>query len=192
MLDIITVVILIISLILGVTRGFVKELFGLICIILAIFITIHNYAFFIDLLDIQPTKLACIGSTLAVYILTSIVITLVNSWLMHVLKPIRLGRVDKFLGGISGAIKGGLICYLIFAVLQLFYYTFSSETKLTDKVLPTWITSAYSYPVFKLISNNLDNLVPNYIYEDIEKMSNNFNKTSKNQGGNTKITVKKQ
>ena len=58
-----------------------------------------------------------------------ILINLSISAKLHALKPIRLGMFDRSFGVLFGAFKGIFFCYLVFAVLNVFYYSLKLRLK---------------------------------------------------------------
>ena len=188
MLDVVTLIIVTLTAIMAFVRGFIKELFGVVGIILSFILTYYNYDFFTLIIGVKSQLVANIISTFLMYIIVIVSIAIVNSGIMYILRPIRLGFTDRFLGIGVGILKGLFFSFLLFLFLKLVYYTLSTdpEKKEVDKILPNWMIISKMYKPFVYIEENINQIVPEYVYENIEKfgkeLSDAFSEASKVEG----------
>ena len=183
MLDIITLLIFILTLTLAFVRGFIKEIFGLCGIILSFALTYYNYNFFSGVIGIKSQLVANLVSSFMMYMVVIISITIINSGIMYVLRPIRLGATDRILGLMIGVIKGLIFSFAFFLIVKLLYYTFSTEVdnKEEEKILPQWVMQSKVYAPFHYMEENLDQVLPQYIYNNIKEFGNKLNEETATQ-----------
>lgn len=177
MLDVITLIILALTTLIAFMRGFIKELFGFIGVILSFILTYYNYDLLTNIVGIKSRLVANIASTFFIYIIIIIAISIINSGIMHLMRPLRLGLVDRTLGIMIGVIKGLLFSFLFFMIVQLMYYTFSTDAENTEveKVLPEWVLHSKVYKPFNYVEQNIDQILPEYIYENIQSFGTQLN-----------------
>ncbi len=170
MLDAITLFVLSITIVIGVLRGFIKEIFGLCGIIISFIVTYYKHGILVDSLGIKSELIANVVSTSVLYVMVIVTISVINGCIMYMLSGIRLTPVDRILGVLSGALKGLLLSFFFFMYMQLVYYTLSDERerKDVDKILPVWMTSSKVYKPFRYIQTNVDEVLPESWYEDIK------------------------
>ena len=165
MLDFTFLFILLFATLLGFFRGFVKEFFGFCCLLASVFLAFYHYDLFLNLFEINHGPVVSVVSGVAVFIVCMILSLLFNGWFMYALKPIRLGMFDRSFGVLFGAFKGIFFCYLVFAVLNVFYYSLTSNQDLAkqserDFYLPNWIKSTRSYNALSYIDDFFNYLLP--------------------------------
>lgn len=194
MLDLITLVIITITVVIAFMRGFIKETFGVIGILLSFVLTYYNYDFFSGFIDIKSQFLANIISTSTIYIISIISITVVNSGAMYLLRSLRLGSADRICGIIIGMFKGMIFSFLFFMFAKLIYSTLSTnvDNKDIDEILPKWIIESRVYEPLSYIEDNIDQILPEHTYSMMESFGTSLNnilnhKTTKNTLGKNAI-----
>ncbi|MBQ4875138.1 MAG: CvpA family protein [Rickettsiaceae bacterium H1] len=177
MLDAISLTIITLTVIIAFIRGFIKEIFGIIGIILSFVLTYYNYDLFSDLLKIKSHLVTNIVSTFLIYIIVIVSITVINSGVIYILRPIRLGPADRILGIMVGFFKGLFFSFVFFLFLKLVYYTINPNSEINDanKILPNWIIKSKVYNLFSYIEENIDEIAPEYIYQGIKNIGKELN-----------------
>ncbi len=183
MFDIIVIFVVILCVFVSFMRGALKELFGLMGMFLSILLTINHFDFFktnyMSMKYIESEFVANILSTISVFVIITTAIVIVNSWIMYVLSPIRLGVVDRLSGIFIGVLKGILFSSILFFIIEIYYFTFytknESENSDVENILPDWLTDSHSYPLFYTIENNLNKYIPQPLYDKVKKLGHNLN-----------------
>lgn len=119
-LDIIILVIVGINIGVSAWRGLVREIFGLLAIILGIVIASHTYLGVGIQLNkfLSNSNLANIIGFIVVFLLAAVLLSLVGQILSKVIKILLLGWINSLGGAIFGFIKGGLIVGIILIILS--------------------------------------------------------------------------
>ncbi len=142
-IDIIIIAIVLISALVSVARGFVKELLSLIAWAAAFFVTINFYRNLASLLTYFDSEI--IRLSLAIFILffgTLIVIGFVNLTITTILKKTGLSGTDRMLGMIFGAARGLVIVLFLGAGFRLLL-----EAGFLDRIKnEPWLTQAVVFP----------------------------------------------
>jgi membrane protein required for colicin V production len=132
-IDIILLVILLIGLVRGISRGLFVEVTSLLALILGIYGAIH-FSFFIgnilaDHVEWDETYITVV-SFAATFFIIVIAIALVGKFLTKVADFAQLGFLNKLLGGLFSVLKFALVLSVLLLVLQRFSDTipyFSEE-----------------------------------------------------------------
>ncbi|WP_333023898.1 CvpA family protein [Wolbachia endosymbiont of Pentidionis agamae] len=169
MMDIITTFILIFCVVISIMRGFIKEICALILLFLSVIITVNYYDFFTPNYSQYFSSGIKINvlSTVSVFIVINLLFMLVNNLIMQLLLPVRFGIIDRVSGSLVGLFRGILFSYVLFFMLQLYYYTvFEGEvlehSPEVHEVLPNWIIDSYSY---QFLFSAIDNFVNQQILD---------------------------
>lgn len=182
MFDVIVIFVVILCIFVAFIRGGLKELFGLVGIFLSVMLTINHFGFFktnyMSMKYIESELVANILSTISIFVIITMAVVIVNSWIMYALSPIRLGAVDRLSGIFVGALKGIIFSSIIFFAVEIYYFTFyaksDNEDNSTEDVLPIWLTDSHFYPMFHAIEGSLNTYIPQSIYDKIEKLGSNL------------------
>ena len=122
-LDVIIIIPIAIGLIVGLFKGFIKELISLVAIILGIWGAKRFEPYVTDLLiswfDIQPATAQPLAY-LVLFIVIVVILLLLAHLLDKLLSAIALGGINKLLGAIFGAIKYALIVSVLLNVFDTF------------------------------------------------------------------------
>ncbi|XGA08232.1 MAG: CvpA family protein [Wolbachia endosymbiont of Xenopsylla cheopis] len=182
MLDVIVIFVIILCIFVAFMRGGLKELFGLVGMFLSVILTINHFDFFkmnyMNTKYIESELVANVLSTISIFVIVTTAIIIVNSWIMYVLNPIRLGVTDRLSGIFVGVSKGIIFSSIIFFAIEVYCFTFytksENEGSNIEDVLPSWLTDSHFYPMFHAIENSLNTYVPQSIHSKLEKLGSNL------------------
>lgn len=140
--DIGVAVILLISAILGLVRGFTRELFSILAWVGAAAVSYFAYPYvqpwLNQLIDIE--LLSELGSAIGVFVIAMIVLSLIFSALADRLKGKKTGALDRSLGFLYGLARGGVVVVLAYLILVWF---------VPPQEQWPWLASARSMPAIQ-------------------------------------------
>lgn len=118
-LDIIISVALIASTVIGIVRGFVKEISVIVGLILGFYIASQKYVMLEKYLfkSVPPSTTYKIITFIIILVIVFFLVFLLGLLLQKLVQLIMLGWLDKILGGIFGFIKGLIIIWLILMLI---------------------------------------------------------------------------
>ena len=151
--DIIIYSILGLSFFVSLSRGFVKELFSLLCYLGSFLMAIKYQGSFSQLLmeTITSKSIAKIVAFSTIYILSAIIISLIGKVIKGILMSgPRLSIIDRFMGGVVGFAKGAIIVIAVIFPLQFF-------PEITKKVTRDSQTIPYLVEVLTFVNKNISN-----------------------------------
>ncbi len=121
-LDIILVLIVFLSILLGIWKGFIRELFSLVFFILAVVLSFSFYQLPGNLLNryLKSRDLSNFVGFITIFVLVVIVGILVTYWLRKLFTLGPFKAIDRVLGGVFGLIRGILIASIIVFALVVF------------------------------------------------------------------------
>jgi len=136
--DIIFGLILILFLIAGIRRGFIREAVGLVSLLLAFIlgttmapiwsrIVVERFHF--------PPSVATVVVFILIFILVFILVRAVGNLLFKIVRATPLDLIDRLGGGLVGLVKGGLVISLILVFLGLFSLPLAIDQSLNDSTL---------------------------------------------------------
>ncbi|PIE47978.1 MAG: hypothetical protein CSA42_01015 [Gammaproteobacteria bacterium] len=198
LLDILFIVILAISIIVGLIRGAIREILSLVGLGLAVYLAFNfsemlskNY---VSQLFEQP-RVSYIVTFILIIVITIFAVALINLLISQLLKASGLSAFNRFLGMLFGILRGAVICCIITLMLSLI-----PGVKNND-----WWKASVGIPIFQQISDITKQYIPKNILdslnstgESISQVANNAitnavrpngNKDAKNQA--TKNTTQK-
>jgi membrane protein required for colicin V production len=160
----------------GLYRGFVKEILGLIGLVASISLAIVSNRWIVDhLLNYDNDQF--LSSTLA-YILSflffSIIFGIIISLILRVFKRGEISISDRLLGAIIGGVKAYLLCLLFYFVIYGFNSTLKPELSEKDDIrkigtiTPDWLKDSKTYPFFYNSVLKLDDLLKKLLHEKKE------------------------
>ena len=117
-IDIVILGIVLLSALISVARGFVKEILSLVAWIAAFFVTLYLYGNLSSLITFVDNSLA--RNAIAIFVLffgTLIIIGFVNMTLTAIIKKTGLSGTDRLLGMVFGAARGIIILLFMGSVL---------------------------------------------------------------------------
>ncbi|MBS3758245.1 MAG: CvpA family protein [Desulfobacterales bacterium] len=120
--DMAIVVILGYCMILGIFKGFIKEVASIIAVIGGFYVAYTGYEMLVPFLAlwIETPAYQDIISFILIFLIVCLVINLIGSLLRMLVKLVLLGVVDRFFGVLLGALKGMLIVTLLYVLLITF------------------------------------------------------------------------
>jgi membrane protein required for colicin V production len=139
-LDIVIVVILSFSVVHSLFRGFIKEVFFLVSIVLGFLCASHLYHHAADALrpHIQTEPLRNIIGFTSVFLICSTAVSLLGNLIRKLVKEVKLGWLDHLLGLFSGILKGVAFASILTMVLVTFLppnARITSESRLAPEVI---------------------------------------------------------
>lgn len=154
-LDAIVIVVVLISAILAMVRGFVREVLSVASWVIA---AVAAYVFYDDLLPViqpylQSTTVATIVAAAAIFFVALVVASYITMKIADFVIDSRAGALDRLLGFVFGGLRGGLLLVIAF---QFFLWL--------EPDPPAWIAQARSTPVLKSVGDQLIAALP----QDIE------------------------
>ena len=147
------------SLVVGVVRGFVREALSLGSWVLAVWIAYRYGAAVAGWLDtmIHNPGLSSILASVAVFVGALIVFSLISNLASHLFKKAGLGFIDRSLGALFGAFRG----VAILAVLLV-------AARLTALNQQDWYNSSRVIPLFDPLVNRLSERMSDSLLEDVQ------------------------
>lgn len=119
-LDIVIIVVLALSVLSGLVRGFISTVLGLAGLILGIYLAGRYYVAFGDWLPIANTSTANIVAFAIILVAVIALAGIAAFFLRRLVSMIMLGWADKLLGAVCGLILGALLCGTVLALLSHF------------------------------------------------------------------------
>ncbi len=160
-LDLILIAILLISVIIGLIRGGVREILSIVGLALAIFLA-FTFADkigkdYISKFFDSPSISYTVAFTLII-IITILAVGLVNLLISQLLKASGLSFLNRFLGIVFGFIRGGVISSIIILVLGLIPGISSKD----------WWTQSKSVPILREVTDILKPYIPEKILKQLD------------------------
>jgi len=156
-IDYIFILILLLSTLFGMARGFVREFFTLLNVTLALLFTFffypNSYDFFAKQFTNNTAIVACAG--FGVFIISWVIIAIVNSYVISSMGSIKGSGFDRLLGTAFGLLRGGLIIIAVFLGIVMGYKAQDDETN-----LPEWMLHAKTYNLVKMQSKYFVEMMP--------------------------------
>lgn len=156
-IDYIFIVIVILSTLFGLARGFIKEIFTVANLMLATLFTYYFFPYSYDFFAKQFTSDTMIlaFSIFGVFIVAWIIIALVNSFLIDALGAGKGKGLDRLLGVAFGLLRGALIVISIYLGIVMGY-----KAQEDEKNLPEWMANAKTHNFVKMQSETFLELMP--------------------------------
>ena len=151
--DFIIYAILILSFLASLSRGFVKEVFSLLCYFGGFLMAIKYQGSFSRLLmeTISSKPIAKVVAFSIIYVLTAIIISLMGKVIRGMLmSATRLSLIDRFMGGGVGFVKGAIIVIAVIFPLQFF-------PEISKKLTRDSQTIPYLVEVLIFVNKNISN-----------------------------------
>jgi membrane protein required for colicin V production len=167
LLDGILLVIMLISALLAMIRGFVREVLSIAAWIAA---AAAAFFFYDDLLPfvqqhVAQEHAAMAVSAGAIFLVTLIVVSFITMRISDFVLDSRIGALDRTLGFVFGAARG----LLLVVVGMLFFNWFMPA----EETQPTWVANAKSKPLLNAIGNELVAALPSDPEQEILKQFQN-------------------
>lgn len=171
--DGIVILAVLLSGILALIRGLVREVLSLI----SWFIAIYTGAQFASVL--KPTMLKYIDNELMasaaggfiIFLLTLIILTILSHIIAKSVRNSSLSAIDRSLGFIFGALRGFLVVALIYLGGTLIFTN--------DKEYPKWLTEAKTQPALHVAATWLQSMMPKDLKDDLNVNVRNAKESAK-------------
>ncbi|MFH2012491.1 MAG: CvpA family protein [Pseudomonadota bacterium] len=150
-LDTVIIVIIVISIIIGIKRGLVKEAFSLLSLILGIFIASRSYMEGAKIIDklIHHPNIAKIISFIAIFLLVAVLLSIISILIKKLIKFVQLGWIDR-LGGLAfGFVRGGIIIGVLLILITKYPVLGSDK----------WVKGSLTAPFFLHFIESLRKLI---------------------------------
>jgi len=148
-LDIFFIIIILITIIMGMVKGFMRQIIGILAVIAGLYLAVEYYRYVADVIfEIIPHQIAAnFLGFLLIFVLVLVLGWLIGLSVARVIKgPIKL--FDRFLGGGLGLLKGILICVVVVLALLIFPINknWLSESQFAPSCLKISQTFVYLFP----------------------------------------------
>ncbi len=181
--DIGVAVVLLISAILALSRGFVREVLALSTWVGAAIITYVTLppakppvrAYFKKWFDTEQTLFADIAAGTAIFLTVLVILALISSWISKKVQDSSIGPLDRSLGFLFGLLRGAVVLCLAYLLLL---------QAMPPKDHPEWITSAKSVPLMQRGAKFIVDLTPKDIADSLEKFADNATEKAKESSNN--------
>lgn len=121
------------TIVLGILKGFVRQLLGIATVILAFLVAFSTYTFFASLFhEVIPRKNVGNFIGFLIVFLAVLLVGFLITLMVHKLMKGSLKALDHILGGIFGCIKGLLICGALLMAMLVFPF---NKNVLKDSML---------------------------------------------------------
>ena len=176
--DIIVIVIITLSVIFGVFRGFIISVMSLVGWIASIVITYKYAPFFKRFLSsyFHLEVLQIVLSYSSLLIISLIAFAVLNALFAALTLGMRGGFFDRLLGSLFGLFRGALIASFIFMCIN-FAFTFLSvndEEEKSDEILPEVIKKAQHYKLLKIGNAILLDFMPSALDKRLQGIADIF------------------
>lgn len=155
--DYIFIIIVLLSTLFGVARGFIREAFTLANIVIAALFTFffygNSYSFFAK--QFTSNTVTVLFSTFGVFIVIWIIIAIINSFLVDALGKAKGSGFDRLMGLAFGLLRGALIVIAIYLGVAMGY-----KAQEDQKNMPEWMSHAATYNFVKMQSQAFVDMMP--------------------------------
>jgi membrane protein required for colicin V production len=119
--DITIFVIIALTIVLGILKGFIRQILGIATVILAIIVAFSSYPFFASLFhEVIPRRNVGNFIGFLIVFLAVLLVGFLITLMVHKLMKGSLKALDHVLGGVFGCIKGLLICGALLMAMLVF------------------------------------------------------------------------
>ena len=169
-LDIGVVVIVFISAILAMLRGFTREILAILSWGIAAGSALYGYPFLVVYIRpyVQKEILAAAASAIVIFFVVLILVSIITVRLSDAILDSKIGALDRSLGFLFGIGRGFLICAIAFMFFDWFMAADSQ---------PAWVTNAKTHPFLVQTVDAIRSVLP----EDGGNYFINFIKNKKNK-----------
>ena len=169
--DYIFIFVVLTSTLFGFARGFIREMFTILNLTLAAFATYFTYPFgyefFAQHLEEEVTIQAM--SVIGLFIVSWVVIAIINSFVLDMLSGFKGGFLDRILGTAFGVLRGALVVISVYLSAGLVF-----SAQIDDSKLPAWLKDAGTLNYVKMQSQNFLEVAPSEYAEFYYNQEENF------------------
>lgn len=166
-LDIGLIVVVLVSALLSMLRGFTREVLAIAAWVVAAFAAWKLYPNLTPmLLPYVHKPIIAIGLAVAIIFLVALVlVSILTVRISDLVLDSKIGALDRSLGFVFGAARGLLLC-----VVAFLFFNFLMQ----DKKMPDWAAKARSMPMLASLSQSLQDMIPagaaDSVYQTIDKI----------------------
>jgi len=141
--DLVVIAVLLLSALLALFRGFVKEVLGIAGWVVAVAATIFFFPIVRDIVRsyIESRLIADIVTGAAIFLPTLILCSLLTHWISEQVRASAVSAVDRSLGFLFGLARGALIVVIAFWV---------ADRLIPEQTRPVWLIEAKTRPLAEL------------------------------------------
>jgi membrane protein required for colicin V production len=167
-LDILLIVVMLISGMLAMVRGLIREVLSIAGWAAAAGAALYAYAKLLpyakDVFSNWNDYVVAGGTVASAFLLTLIVVSVITVRISDKVLDSRIGALDRTLGFLFGLARGLIIVVVAFAFFDW----------LVPKAQPTWITSAQALPVLKSLRDDIISMSPDLeaLYLRVKRKNN--------------------
>jgi membrane protein required for colicin V production len=149
--DIVVVAVILVSAILAMVRGFVREVLSIASWLIAAVAAFYLYESLRDVIQpyVENETLATIIAVAVIFIVVLVIVTYITMKIADMVIDSRIGSLDRIFGFLFGAVRGLLLVVVAFA-----FFVWLVEDQ------PEWITGAESYDILANLSEQLAVVLP--------------------------------
>ena len=153
--DVIVIAVVLISAVLAMVRGFVREVLAIASWLIAAIATFYLYELLRDVIQpyVENETLATIISVAVIFIIVLVIITYITMKVADIVIDSRVGSIDRLFGFIFGALRGLLLIVVAYVLFDWFV-----------EEQPAWIENAETRPLVADLSERLIEILP----QDVE------------------------
>jgi membrane protein required for colicin V production len=157
LLDIVLIVVMLVSGLLAMVRGFMREILSIIAWVLAAGATLYSYAKLLPLAKqyFNSDVVATVAVVGGVFLLTLLIVSVLTVRLSDMVLDSRVGALDRTLGFLFGLARG-----LVIVVVAFIFFTWL----VPDRSQPDWVKNAKS----KIVLSNAGDWLKQQLPEDPE------------------------
>ena len=160
-LDLGVIVIIFISALLSMVRGFTREVLAILSWAAAAAAALYFHPLVLPYLKlyIQKDQIALAAAAAIVFFVTLIVVTVITVKISDVILDSKIGALDRSLGFLFGAARGFLL-----AVVAFMFFDWLVQNK-----EPDWMRNARSKEYLRMAGDQIIAMLPEHLVSDIQK-----------------------
>ncbi len=184
-LDLVFIAILVISTVIGLIRGAVREVLSLVGLAISIYLAFkfadvlsNNY---ISKFFEQQPQISYIIAFIIIIVASIFAIALINILISQLLKVSGLSFVDRFLGLVFGVLRGGLFCAILTMVINF----------IPGSTQADWWKKSNLAPFFQNVASYSSDYIPDSVknYFNKDRKNNQSTQTGKDSGAKEEIEL---
>jgi membrane protein required for colicin V production len=155
-----------ISALLALFRGFVREVFSIGSWVVAAIAAIYLYLPLLPTAEqyIPQPLVAQIAVIASVFLITLIIVSYISAKISDFILDSRAGPLDRTLGFVFGAFRGLLLCVVAMSFISWF---------VSDAQMPTWIANSKSKPWLEDMGDSLISMFPDKLeFDFLDRLRN--------------------
>jgi membrane protein required for colicin V production len=162
LLDIVLLVVMLVSGLLAMVRGFMREVLSITAWLLAAAATLYSYAKLLPLAKqyFNNDIVAAVAVVGGVFLVTLLVVSVLTIRISDMVLDSRVGALDRTLGFMFGLARGFFLVLIAFVFLNWL---------IDEKSQPKWVTDAKSLTVLKTAGDSLRSMLPENLEALYEK-----------------------